>query len=243
MKHHFTFFNSIFILAVLFCLPTTAQNNDVNNYYAAFDAIISHQNTPLYNGLRYVDAFRATKEKHRYYKHYDFLKGNVVYNGQPYFNLDLKYDLYEDVLITRLSGDKDYFYMVFTPLNVSEFNIENHKFVNFHANKSLAEIGINGYLEQAYIGERVSLYIKHYTPKREELENKKINHLFNKKSLYILLKDGVFYNVNSKRHLKSLHLITKKALNDFYSSNHSLYKTHEDKFMVKLITFIDNNLK
>ena len=67
--------------------------------YLWFDSMVDAKSTNLYNGVIEVEQYRMTKGKDKFYQTRSFQLGTLYYNGQPYHFVQLKYDLYEDVLL------------------------------------------------------------------------------------------------------------------------------------------------
>ena len=86
------------------CASMNGQNNTEVNYYNLFDQEVGVANTALYQGVVYTEKYRTINGNTQYYKTRDFLKGSVCYEGQCYYDLNLKYDVYEDQVLLKLIG-------------------------------------------------------------------------------------------------------------------------------------------
>ena len=66
---------------------------------------------------------------HKFYKIFEFVIGDIIYDGQPYYNIKMKYDLLEDQIIVNLftnTGD-NIFKLLSSKLN--SFTINNSEFI------------------------------------------------------------------------------------------------------------------
>ncbi|WP_223034324.1 hypothetical protein [Hanstruepera marina] len=218
-----------------------SQSNNLNSekvYYVAFDSIIGIENTELYNGKRYVDRFRSSKENHRFYKDFTFVNGYVVYNNQPYYNLNLKYDLFEGVLITKLKGDKKFFNMVFITNDVQEFKIHDSRFVNI--NNYINSKDFTGFAELLYEGEHIVVLKKHDKKKTDKIKEQSVIYEFKPITSFIVTNRTTIATIKSKKDFKSIFPDKMEAVNTFYKNNKSLNKSNPDLFITRLSELINN---
>lgn len=237
------FLNKAFIPFILFCIlfqVTYSQtNNNEKAYYIAFDSIVGKENTALYNGKRYVDRYRSSKDNHRYFLDSDFLLGDVLYNEQPFFNLNLKYDLFEDILITKLSGDKNFFNMVLITEHVDQFTIQGHQFRNISIYNHSE---YRRFAESLYSGTELELLKKLVKVKTDRIKGQSVIHEFNEDNIYLVTYNGKLEVIKSKNNLKKLIPEKAKKITVFYKNHKSLMNSNPDVFMKRLIINIDESL-
>jgi len=102
---------------------------DSKPYYEFYDASLNYFNSGVFNGSEYVDEFRSLKtDNHKFYGSFDFSLGYVFYNGQPYNNLKMKYDLMRDVVVVEFVNEKVN-NLFLNSILLSEFKLNNGKFV------------------------------------------------------------------------------------------------------------------
>ncbi len=208
------------------------------NYYLAFDSIVGAANTGLYNGKRYIDRFRSSKENHRFFKDYAFANGYVMYNNQPYFNINLMYDLYEDILIAKLKGDKNFFNMVFISNDVKEFNIYDTHFVNI-LNYSNDD-NTPGFAELLYESDKLVLLKKYEKDKKDKLKRQTVVHEFNLVTSYLVSNGDNLTAIKSKKDFKTIFPNKIDSIYAYYKDNKSLQENNPDLFMIKLAQLINN---
>ncbi|WP_191859484.1 hypothetical protein [Hanstruepera ponticola] len=226
------------LLQLLFLQYSQAQLNSVpSEYYLAFDSIIGVENSGLYNGKRYIERYRSSEDNHHFFKDYNFVDGSVVYNNQPFFNLKIKYDLYEDVLVANLKGDKKFFNMVFINQQVHEFNIHGHYFVNINAYSS--SDNFSGFAELLYTQNDVSLLKKHLKEKKDKIKGQTVFHEFKARSIYLVLINGSLTTIKSKKDFKNIYPEKYSEINSFYKENKFLQEKNSDSFMIRLIDEIN----
>ena len=102
-----------YLILLFFCINSSSlfsQNNSSSeNYYNWFDNIIGINNTNLLNGIEFKEEYRTLENNSQYFFSNQFIPGDLIYNGQPYYDVDMKYDIYEDQLIIRLVDNTGYF--------------------------------------------------------------------------------------------------------------------------------------
>ncbi len=234
-------FIKFFIFLLFFQIVHSQSDSYSKPYYLAFDSIVGHDYTPLYNGVRFIDSYRTSKTNHRYFESYDFIKGDIFFDNQPFYNLNLKYDLYKDVLISQLEGDKSFFVLELNTSKLASFTLDERHFVNIF-NDSLSQLGINGFLEEKYTGNHISFYVKHTKDKKERINRKQVVHVFNLKKIYVLKFRNNFFIVGSKRDFKNVFPNDMKTINYFYKNYKILLKTDPTTFTENLIKALDSKL-
>ncbi|MCB0464807.1 MAG: hypothetical protein KDC78_03895 [Aequorivita sp.] len=214
-----------------------SQNNSQNKIYETYDNIVGLDNTGLYNGTEFTDLFLNTDGTYRYFNGYDYTKGSVVYNGQYYVNVFLKYDLLEDNLLTHSDDNLSIFNVKLIPQFVESFSIYNHNFVRLTG----LNLGLpgNGYFEVAYLGNNLELYIKHTKKKIDKPLKSEIQYKFTDDNLYVLKNNGNYTIISSERALRKLLPKKKEEIHNFYKSYKTIYKSAPESFMTKLIMHLD----
>lgn len=228
-----------FSLVLFIGIGAFSQNNSQNKIYETYDNIVGLDNTGLYNGTEFTDLFLNTDGTYRYFNSFDYVKGSVTYNGQYYVNVFLKYDLLDDNLLTRSDDNLSIFNVNLIPEFVASFSIYNHNFIRL-SNTNLGLSG-NGYLEAAYIGNELELYIKHTKKKKEKPLKSGIQYKFSAADFYVLKSNGNYSIINSEKGLVKLLPEKKEQISNFYKSNKALYKSNPDGFMTKLIQYLDGS--
>ncbi len=161
MNTHLKF---IFIVVFLsFSLYTSRLNCQTNienqNYYTWFDQVVGIENTNLFNGTRYFKKYRTEDGMHEFFKDDAFVLGSVTFDGQNYFNIPLKYDIYEDEIIANLKSTYGQTILRLNKAFISKFLIYNEQFMFISVKNK--EVYLNGFYEDAYSDNHISLYIQH----------------------------------------------------------------------------------
>ena len=217
-----------------------SQLNDKRAYYNWFDDQVGIENTALFNGIRYKELYRVNGDLHKFYKSPDFLIGDVIYQGQPYFDQQLKYDLYEDQIIVQLTSQSGSSIMKLIKDQIDAFQIEGKQFYHLrdlevYKSKEI----IDDFYELMHEGKALRLFKKNKKIQNKVLEKKVVYYQFRAKDEYYLLYEDVFYPVKSKSDFLKIFPNNKKQINDYFASNKYLMKTDYDAFMLQAAVKVD----
>ena len=227
----------LFSLLAFIGFGAFSQTNSENNIYETYDKIVGLDNTGLYNGTEFTDAFLNTDGSYRYFKGFDYSKGSVIYNGQKYVNVSLKYDLLEDNLLVRSDDNLSIFNVKLIPEFVNSFSIYNNNFVRLTGTN--LNISGSGFFESAYIGNDLSLYIKHTKKKKDKALKSGIQYKFSEVNFYVLKTNGKYHLVNSEKDIEKILPEKKEEIRSFSKSYNALYKSNRDSYMAKLVKYLD----
>jgi len=115
-----------------------------------FDDVVGIENTDILNGPRHIVPF-SSSGTHPFYNFSGGAKGNLVFAGQPYFNVTLSYDIYSDELvIQQLRATGIHELIVLKKVNVETFRPYGHNFKNYQGAKA-QDVGLgNGFYDVLY---------------------------------------------------------------------------------------------
>ncbi|OXG09503.1 hypothetical protein BC749_101975 [Flavobacterium araucananum] len=215
-----------------------SQTSHETSLYNWFDKNIGVESLDFENGPAHLNFDKLANNKNRYYISEDFIKGNIHYNNQDYFDLLLNYDTYNDELVLKPYGESNTTKINVIKDNISYFKIGNDKFVNL---KTLNTTTFRkGYYKEILTGNNITLFIKYYKEKKK-INKDEIDLIeFIPKYEFIVLKENKFYLVNDKKEIIILFPDSKKKINDFYATYRSLKKDDTPLFMQNLLKHINN---
>jgi hypothetical protein len=156
-------------------------------------------NQLLYNGIYWRNKYYKVKEDQFLFSK-DFLKGSVAINGKVFKDLDLRYDIYNDQIMTPTS------FGMIIQLNkelTDSFTINfDNKIYRFTKVESDSVRGFNGFVNVLYKG-KVALYVKY----RKEIDllavDKKYDEFYQVHRIFFV-KDDVVYPISRKGDLLKL---------------------------------------
>jgi len=224
------------IRAACFVAPffTFGQNQDEKQaIYTLLDNVIGIDNTSIYNGNEYREKFKTLDNNHPFFNSQDFIIGTIEYNGDLYFNINIKYNLFNQEIIAKLkSKNGSEAAIKLYNSKIESFIINNQKFINVSPNSS----GVNGFYEEVSIDNDYTLLIKHQKFKKDLYRNEQLYVEFvTAKNEYLILKGNTYYTLDSKKDVINLFPDSKQKINQFYRDYRSLRKADYCQFLIKLL--------
>jgi len=235
------------LIAALLCftiIPKVKSQSNIplNKSHSLFDKITGIDNTDLFNGVIYNETFRNTEQSHVFFNSPKFSPETITYNSQTYYNVMLKYDIYNDILLTKLNEEKSYLNVQLISDKVGSFTIDTHKFINTTISNQLKTLEIFGFMEEAYEGEDLKFYIKHRKKPKRSLEKRMVDANFIKDNIYILLYNNSFYRIKSIKDVKRIILNKSEDIKSIQRQYKYLQKNDTDNFMTLFFNQLDNRL-
>lgn len=244
--------SKIKVVAILIFLATTAfkthsQTNSEISLYTKFDSIVERKNLEINNGPRHINHYRTIDKSHSYYSTDKFTLGEVLYNKQYYYDIELKYDVNNDQLVLKPMDEYNYLGIILSKEKTASFIVNKRKFVNLnYGNPTLPEY-INGYYEEIIIGDTLILYIKNQKTRKKIIDNKQTSdgteqitydEFTDKNTYYIKLKN-TFYTINSKKEIIAIFPENKKEIKEYYSKNSELEQSNKELFLENILKHIN----
>lgn len=234
------------IVTFLFLSSIFSYSQDVSNqgeYYKWFDSQISIENTSLNNGIRYKEKFRTKNGNHKFYLSAKFIKGDIVYDGQPFYDIEMKYDLFEDQIIINLPTQAGYSLFQLIKDHIESFNIEGTTFIKLADNEvNNSTNTITGFYEISLQSPNLILYNKHLKIRIKFLDNKVVFSEFKNKNEYYIYYQNSYFLIKRKSDLTKIFPLQKKIITSYYNSNKFLQKSNYDLFMIQLSEKISSSV-
>lgn len=223
------------ILAFTFTKVVTAQEEKI---YKWFDNHLKFGQIGLYNGTENLTKHKIIDKNHKFYISPDYVNGNLVYNNQLYFGIEMKYDLYEDQLIIRLKKDENLLSLRLITEKVQSFEIHGKKIIQ------LKNEGVFfGFFEILYKDRDISILKKYKKTRKEYSDEKILYSKFNIANEYFILSKNKDLETASKSNLKKLFPKKTKKINFYYKNKKNLKKIDFDSFLIQLIKNLKSPIK
>lgn len=235
-KTSFLFFITLLLSINIFC---QSKNNNEIEYFKWFDNIIDARNNHLSNGVSYSEKHRTKKGHHEYYQTSDFLIGDIIYDNQLFFDVDLKYNLFSDEIILGLYNGDNLKLIQLIKDKIDKFWVNNIAFAKISDQRNK----INGYYEILLESNNLNFYKKHIKERIRHLDKDFVYYSFKKKINYLIYYQNSYHKINSKKSVLKLFPKKKKVINNFFSVNSNLNKENTDLFMKLLFQQILKNNK
>lgn len=230
----------LFILLFSCCIITWGQSkNQESDYYVWFDEITGVENSNLYEGTVYVEEYPAFNKSSRFFNSLDYLPGQIVYGGETYFNLTMKYDVYGDEVLLGLRNDSKFMMLQILRDKVSSFVIDGHKFVNLYPSENQKN-SIAGFHEVLLETSFFTFFKKHKKLKYARHQKSRVFYKFSDKHEYYLNYNNQYYPVKNKKDIIKIFSESGKDIDKH------LIKPPKDKdpdtYMTQLLQVMNNHL-
>lgn len=219
----------IFFLISLFCDAQHYTKTDVLSWY---DSKTISETSQLFRGIEYVEKHRMLNEKHKFFKTIEYKKGKLVYGGQLYDEVSMKYNIYDDILLVNIELNQNNLFFQLFSNEVEEFSILGH---NFKYIKSEKEEKIKGFYETMNNNVFFKIYKKHLVRRGRIKKRNQYYYEFNpKRSNYIYEYEGKYYLLTKSTDLISEFPNFKSEINYFFKAKSKSFRNDPDIFMKKL---------
>lgn len=234
---------SFFLGLSIFPLLSFCQNvQDDSELYKWFDQQISVENTRILNGVEYVEKHRSINEKNKFFVNSDASPGSVLYDGQWFPDLPIRYNVFDDLLVAQIESGLGITILHLIKDKIGRFKINNYNFINVKPGLS-SNSAVQGFYEILMETSQLKILKKHHKKiieKRDrqvayfEFENIEGHYAFFYRDTYHLLK--------SRRDLIAQFPKIKDEINNYYQTHSSLLRAQPDQFMIQLFKEINTKL-
>lgn len=231
----------LLIFSIINSLKIYSQNSSEILLYTKFDSIVGKENLGLNNGPLALNPYKTIGDNNMFYKNGKYTTGNLIYDGQHYFNAKLKYDIFKDQLILNPPGQPENIGINLIQDKTESFCIYNKNFIRLNKNQTSLPDFTLGYYEIIKIDKSFNLYIKHHKDIQKEIKEEGVFYSFHETYQYYIELNGKFYQTNNKSDINKIFPERKKTINTFYQKNRELSKTDNNQFMNSLMITINNS--
>jgi hypothetical protein len=169
------------------------------------------------------------------------MAGRVIYDLQPFYGIDLLYDVFGDELLVRYIGLNGSTIVQLIKAKVASFEIAGHNFVNVDL-KSGHDPKLSGFYEILLGGKWFGFYKKHLKKIIRKSDKESIYYAFADKQIYYIKQNGNFHEVSSIRDLFILFPENKNALQQFNNQYKELRKSAQDQFFIAVLKDLESIL-
>lgn len=199
------------------------------------DSLIENQSLPLNNGIIYHNKYKNTLKNTSQFFENKYRKGTICYNNQTYFDINLKYNVFEDLVFYKPNTKIGLDINLITE-QVDYFTYANKKF------RQLTYIDIvekNGFFEEIEVNNNITLYIKHKKVCKEDLTLGSISYTFYDATYYYILYNNQLLEFTSKSSIIKIFPNLKKEINTFYKENRKIKDSNIQLFYQELFKTIN----
>jgi hypothetical protein len=240
----------VFLLCVAVCHFLQAQskieNTRITSDQALKNAINIYKqaigkNAMIFTGKYYTDR-QTGITGHPYFLNDDWEPGTIIYDKQKYDSIEMKYNIYEDILLVKYVADNGYVIPIqLYSRKIEEFQIHDHRFVNNREDSS-SDLD-NGFSDILYDGK----IAKAVTRRKKEISSTQnsgqiLKKYVNKDTWYIQINHELF-EVKGKKSILDVLSDKKNEIKSFMNRNKSRYRKNQDLRLKEVVEYyhsIDN---
>ncbi len=231
MNQNIKLISLLLFLSLFFTVNLSGQTSTENEkYYIWFDKIVGVENTSLFNGLRYLEEFRTLNNNHKFFSTSQFIKGNLIYDDQNYYDIDMKYDLYKDQVIVNLQGQSGNSIIELNADRIEQFTLNGITFNQVKTNNK----DLKGFYAILTENNGVICYKRYRKSQKKYIQNKNIYYEFSSFNEYVLNIPSGIYPIKSKSDFIKVFPEYKNEINNFYRKNKKLIDSNYDMFLAQL---------
>ncbi len=164
-------------------------------YHNWFDGQIKRHNSGLFNGIEYKELYRTINERHKFYKSSEFQLGKVVYDGQFYSDVPLKYDLDSDQLLFNVGYQYPYPTLLLFKEKVKLFSVGQSNFVLI--NYLNGPLEMNGFYEILLDKNAVTLLKKHKKKRFKRIRGNTVYYEFEEVYSFFIRYNEQYHQINT----------------------------------------------
>lgn len=196
------------------------------------------QQSLLYNGYAYEGHLKSITGSPYFQDTPDFTSGTVVYDGFSHRNIPLKYDIYQDKLISLLANGVSMFSLINE--KVSDFYLYQHHFVYIN----VADTTVNnplkkGFYDLIYNG-KSQILVKRTATVQTTTSMYGVENFFTQKNAYHLKKDNKYYRISNESSFLKLFKEKKNELKQHLRASNIKFKKNPEQAMIILVTYYES---
>ena len=237
MKLNYAFLWCLLFLTINLNAQGENYTEEIKNTY---DSILGYKNLSLLNGVEIINENRTLTDKHQFFIDRDFLKGDLIYRGEKYSNLNLRYDIFKDVLQVKLDKNvSGTLLMELIKAHVNSFSLNGSTFKNLVIDNREFD---SGFYEVLFNERDLSLYKKRRLKRLDKEDKEFLYYEFQDLSnVYILYtpKTGYFEATTSRLRKKLPDCYT--SFSDYIRKNRRIRKQDPDSYWRGLSSLINKS--
>lgn len=206
----------LLLLNLILCISSFSQNK---NFIKQNDSLVGLENLAYNNGLVYDNKYKKTSQNTSQFLEKKYNNGTLQYNNQTYYDVNLKYDVFEDILLFKSNSQLILETSLITK-QVDYFTIQNKKFKKIETILSDNSIKL-GYFEEKNINDKSTLYIKYKKTIKTDFRSDNVSYIFYDYKTYYLLYNNKLEEISTKNSIIRLFPDLKKEIKKFYKEKNN----------------------
>jgi hypothetical protein len=228
IKNYFSFL----LLIICFITPSLILGQEQPELLKWFDSQIGIENTRLLNGTSYKDNHRTINTKNKLFGS-GTGTGAVLYDGQWFPDLQMRYNIFDDVLVVQLESGMGLNIIKLVKEKVEQFTLNSRDFINILKEKSPQ--GIEGFHEVLWEEGSFVLLKKHALKIIEKRDRQVAYYEFEPaEGYYAFSYNDLAYFLGSRNDLIKIFPQYRDEIQSFYRENQATRRSRPETFYINL---------
>lgn len=220
--------------------PCSFGQSQLKNITKTFDEIVGQENLNINNGIFNLQDYPyVVPNQTKYFLKKGYSKGNVTYNGQPYYDVKLKYDLNQDILVYKPQNSGSNIGCNLIPQKVDSFSLYGKKFVYLNLPRNAPN---PGYYQKVEMEKEFIFYIKFHKTRSDKIIGDKLYYFYQPDNEFWLHYQNAYSEISSINDVLEVFPDFSKKIKDFYDTKELLRTTDPPLFYQKLMVYINDLL-
>lgn len=232
MKYAFLFLSLITSATLL-----AQAKTETKQYYQLFDKIVGQHNTPLSNGTIYREE-HVTLNEYTKFLLPEYQEGSLVYYGQPYYDVSLNYNVYDDLLLIRIKTDNAIKNVKLNQKFIDHFEVNGRRFQYIGEEEDID----SGFYEEIYSAGEVKL-LKKLRKNLNEKRDKEYKYFeFKDRPDAFYAKNGSnYFQISNQRSWIKAFPDKENLIKAYYKSNSAARRNNKTLFYKSLLSQLYSN--
>lgn len=229
--------NGLILFLVVLCLgwsPKLTGQEKERLKYAWYDGMVGQSNSGIFKGVAYDEEYRVITDRHQFFEKAEYVSGSVVFDEQSYFDLQLRYDVFNDDLLVLNAEVVGLPAIILEKEKVEVFQLGNHRFMNIDLSYPL-QGKLSGFAEVLVSNDSLSLYKKHHKRLLKRTDQKTLYSEFKSTASYYLGHENNFYRIKKATDLSTVFPEERKTIKQLHDTYASLKKTDFDAYLKSVV--------
>lgn len=203
------------------------------------DMVIGKGNLSLFNGSVHINKDVTVGDQTRYL-YPDFHSATVYYERQPYYHIQIKYDIYNDILVLQPTNSSSAIGINAITEKVDSFYLEKKEQLFLNLRKLNIAGAASGYYECILPRRKIELYVKHFkTLNNIELTEDEALLDYKYGTRFYMVYEQHIYNLDGMKSVVDLFPEWSSKIEGFYESHTRQEKKEELLFYKDLISWLN----
>jgi hypothetical protein len=218
-------------------LTSTSSNEAFVNAMNMYNNAIG-RNSLIFTGGVYYDNQRGIKG-HPFFMDNYWEIGTIVYKGQQYDSIEIKYDIFRDLLLVKNVDKRGFILPIqLNSLKVEEFKVMGHHFMNIEED-ALSNVR-TGFYEVLFDGDKPKVLIKRRKKINESQNMGRLEKEYALDDIWYIKSSQEYYLVKGKNSILKVLADRKNEIKAFIRENKNKFRNDHEKLLIEVVEYYNS---